>query len=717
MPRKNSKKDVFLLSSSKTLNLCRLIFIIMKTFLTLLSVLLVSIISVAQVAPNKYWVRFTDKNNSPFSTENPAAFLSQKAIDRRLVQGIPILENDLPVNPSYITAIANTGATILNRSKWFNSVTVLTSDPSVIAAINALPYVLSVDNAGNGQQDKKSVKPFFENESISDISKENMVKGITSGQGYDYGQAFNQINMLNGIALHDLGFDGSGMTIAILDAGFLNANTIAAFDSLWINNQILGYKDFVSPLSPNIFGSHSHGTSVLSTMGANLPTQMVGTAPKADYWLLRSEDGPTEYLIEELNWASAAEFADSVGADVINSSLGYTTFDDPTQNHTYADMDGNTTPITIAADLAVSKGMIVVNSAGNDGGNSWHYVGAPADGNDVFTIGAVTSSGNYASFSSTGPTYDGRIKPNVVAQGQSSTIISAYSGNVSSGSGTSFSSPITAGMVTCLWQAYPNKSNSEIMGAIQQSATQANAPDSLLGFGIPDYFLAYTNLNNVTTLDVKVFLEGPFNGTDMNTFINGELPLLQPYNTAPWNYPGAETVTSIPNANIVDWILIELRDAPNATSATPATAVERQAAFLLNDGSVVGLDGSSLLTFNHSINQNVFVVVFHRNHIATMSANALVEAAGIYSYDFTTGVDQAYGAFAQKEIATGIWGMFGGDMDASGEINLLDKNIWDSNAGTNGYQNIDVSIDNQISNQDKNDVWIGNIGKATQVPQ
>ena len=316
--------------------------------------------------------------------------------------------------------------------------------------------------------------------------------------------------MLNGIGLHDMGYAGQGMVIAVLDAGFMNADNLSVFDYLWDNDRILGYKDFVDPLNPNIFSSHTHGTSVLSTMGGNLPGELVGTAPEASFYLLRSEDGGSEYLIEELNWVSAAEYADSVGADVINSSLGYTEFDDPSQNHTYEDMDGNTTPITIGADLAASKGILVVNSAGNSGGSSWQYIGAPADGDSVFSIGAVDGSGNYVSFSSTGPTYDGRIKPNVVAQGQGSAIINAYSGDVSFGSGTSFSSPITAGMVTCLWQAHPGARNTEIMEAVQQSGTLANNPSYQLGYGIPDYMVAHDLVTDsgaeyTTDKDLSVF--------------------------------------------------------------------------------------------------------------------------------------------------------------------------------------------------------------------
>lgn len=476
-----------------------------KTYVLLIALLITATGMMGQVAPDKYWVKFTDKNNSPYTIENPAAYLSTKAIQRRQNQNIPIVENDLPVNPSYVQGVADIGVTMINVSKWFNSVTIYTTDNNKLNAINALPYVASVEKSPvkMGSLEDPVEKPFFTNESFEPITASSYYKSGTSVNEYDYGAGYNQINMLNGIELHNLGFDGAGMTIAVLDAGFLNVDNLSAYASLWTNGQILGVKDFVAPDSPNIFDSHYHGAMVLSTMGVNLPGEMVGTAPQADYWLLRSEDGATEYLIEEMNWVSAAEFADSVGADVINSSLGYTTFDDPTQDHTYADMDGNTAPITRGADIASSKGILVVNSAGNSGGGSWQYIGAPADGDSVFSIGAVDGSGNYASFSSTGPTADGRIKPNVVAQGQGSTIIEPYGGTVSSGSGTSFSSPITAGMVACLWQAHPDLTNIEIMQFIQQSASQSGNPDNLLGYGIPDYYMAHmlTNASVDKSLD------------------------------------------------------------------------------------------------------------------------------------------------------------------------------------------------------------------------
>jgi len=694
----------------------------MKKTATLLITIFAYCFSISQVAPDKYWIKFIDKNNSPYSINNPEAFLSQKAIDRRNAQGIAILENDLPVNITYIQGVAGTGATVLNVSKWYNSVTVYTTSQSVIDAINLLPYVLSVEKGNILGKPEKSGKPFFENESYTENPEENLIIGPASGQSYDYGMAFNQINMLNGIAMHNLGYDGTGMTIAILDAGFLNANTISAFDSLWNNGQILGTKDFVSPLNPDIFGSHSHGTSVLSTMGANLPGQMVGTAPKANYWLLRSEDGATEYLIEELNWVSAAEFADSAGADVINSSLGYTTFDDPAQNHTYQDMDGNTTPITNGADIAASKGMIVVNSAGNSGGSSWQYIGAPADGDSVFSIGAVTASGNYASFSSTGPTFDGRIKPNVVAQGSGSTIISAYSGNVTTGSGTSFSSPITAGMVACLWQAHQNKRNTQIMEAIEQSASLAGNPNYQLGYGIPDYFNAHTALSAPVaynfTLAAKVFLEGPFNGFDMNADLNGILPLNQPYNVAPFNYTGTDSVGVIPLPGVIDWVLVELRDATSAGVATNGTALATTAAFLKSDGSVVDLDGISDLQFNVTASNNLYLVIRHRNHLGIISSNSLIVITDHSAYDFSTGSNKVFGTTAgYKELSTGIWGMVAGDGNADGTVNDLDRlSEWQIDAGLQGYIFSDYNMDGQVSNQDKDENWLPNIGYISQVP-
>ena len=474
----------------------------MKTTTFLLALILISFFASAQVAPNKYFIRFTDKNNSPYSIDNPSEFLSQRAIDRRSNQDIPVEISDLPVNPSYLQGIAGTGAVILNPSKWLNGVSIFTDNPSVIDAIAELPYVKSITKMPQPVlrpviSKLPAVKPFFKNEIYREVGP-NLKQGREISS-FDYGNGFNQIHMLNGDALHDMGYRGQGKVIAVLDGGFYHVNTLPVFDSLWQNNQILGTHDFVNGGEVTFDGA-THGAMVLSCMGGNYPGELIGTAPKASFWLLISEDVNSEYILEEYNWVSAAEFADSVGADVINSSLGYTEFDDPVQNHTYAEMDGNTCPSTIGADLAAKKGILVVNSLGNSGSDDWYYLSAPSDGDSVLGIGAVDADGNYASFSSHGPSYDGRVKPDVCAQGEFDYVVDPYGGGFTYGSGTSFSSPVMAGAATCLWQANPTLKNMQIADAIRESANQYNSPDGMLGYGIPDFILA----NNILTI-----VEGP----------------------------------------------------------------------------------------------------------------------------------------------------------------------------------------------------------------
>jgi subtilisin family serine protease len=305
-----------------------------------------------------------------------------------------------------------------------------------------------------------------------------------------------------------MGFTGEGMVIAVLDAGFYNANILPAFDSIRLNGQILGCRDIVTG-DTMVYEDFPHGMNVLSTMAGNLPGKIVGTAPKASYWLLRTEDAASESIQEEINWLVGAEFADSVGADIINCSLGYTTFDNASTNHTYADMDGNTTIVTKAADWAASTGMFVVVSAGNLGSQTWQKISAPADADSVLTVGAVDPFGTIAGFSSRGPTSDGRIKPNIVAQG-SSSITAANAGDITTNNGTSFSGPIAAGAVACLWQANPARTNMEIMNAIHRSSSQFGAPDTVKGYGIPnfcwaDYILAGINENSSREEEINVY--------------------------------------------------------------------------------------------------------------------------------------------------------------------------------------------------------------------
>ncbi len=456
----------------------------------------------SQVAANKFYVQFTDKNNSPYNIDNPEEFLTQRAIDRRIKLGIEIVENDIPVVATYLQGVKNVGVDLLNPTKWLNGVTIHTEDTLLLASIRALPYVSSIVPV-SFPPTKNNVPNKFANLYNKDSENTNS-RQLNNGTSMDYGFSFGQIDQLNGIPLHDEGYMGEGMVIAVLDAGFSGAETHPVLNSLWQNNRILGSKDFVYQ-SGGVFNDSEHGKMVLSCMGGNLPGEMIGTAPHASFWLLRSEEAPHENLIEEYNWMSAAEYADSVGADVINSSLGYIDFDNPIFDHPYAAMNGDSTVVTRAADFASSKGILVVNSAGNSGGSpSFPWIGAPADGDSVFTIGAVNLHGQRASFSSIGPTADGRIKPLVMACGDSATIAVGTSGISTRGNGTSFSSPIMAGMVTCLMQAHPEMTPMEIQEAIKQSGSYANDPDDYMGWGIPNFNGAdsiLTSIENPSYID------------------------------------------------------------------------------------------------------------------------------------------------------------------------------------------------------------------------
>jgi serine protease AprX len=455
----------------------------------------------AQAQTESYILTFRDKSNSTYSLSHPEKFLSAKAIDRRKRHGIAMTMSDMPIVDAYLKDIRSNGAQVLYTSKWLNTIviTATNAEKNRIASLPCVSNLQALHRAEVNMIKRMPEKPFFYHESVGDKGSSANLKSERSKASFDYGNAYNQINMLSGIALHEAGFQGQGMTIAVIDAGFSRVDKLHVFDSLWANHQILGTHDFVQP-NHNIFDTliSAHGMMVLSTMGANLPGLIVGTAPKASYWLLRSEDAGAEYVMEEYFWVNAAEFADSAGADIINSSLGYTVFDDGLQSHTYADLNGNTTVITLGAELAAQKGILVVNSAGNSGSatDPWKYIGAPADGDSVFTIGAVDEQGKYASFSSTGPTSDGRIKPDVTAQGKG-TALASLAGGVIFGNGTSFSSPIIAGMTACLWQANMSLSNMDIIHALRESASQAAAPDTLLGYGIPDYMKANAILSDI----------------------------------------------------------------------------------------------------------------------------------------------------------------------------------------------------------------------------
>lgn len=430
----------------------------------------------------RYFVFFTDKNNSPYSVNYPMDYLSPRAINRRVKQGIAITEQDLPVNSSYIDSVKNAGPVhVYYASKWLNGVLISTTDTAAIQAIQQLPFVQQFNKVRVKTQPNNPVDKFeIEEEEQKTFLPINVIPN------YPYGYNFKEFKLHNGDVLHNLKFQGQGMHIAILDAGFYRADRLDALSHVFDAGRVLSTYDFVDN-EVSVYEDSYHGCAVFSIIAGKIDGVFMGSAPMASFHLIRTEDALSEYVVEEYNWVFGAEYADSAGVDVINTSLGYTEFDDPSQNHTYADMDGNTTIAAIGADIAASKGILLLASAGNQGGSTWQVIGTPADADSTLAVAAVDSNGTRAYFSSTGPAYDGDIKPNVASVGWNKYYVNPSDGRISRGNGTSFSSPFLTGFATCLWQAMPDKNNIEILNIIQASSSQYNSPDSLLGFGIPDF--------------------------------------------------------------------------------------------------------------------------------------------------------------------------------------------------------------------------------------
>ena len=439
---------------------------------------------------SSFWISFTDKNNSLYSVTQPSQFLSQKSIKRRTNAGISILTNDLPVNGTYIDSILVSGNfELLQASKWLNSIAITTDDTTSLNTILNYSFVSNVVQVKSLKQDKIIDK-------FEDIGITKNEINLLSIPHYPYGYSYNQLALHDADKMQDLGFRGQGMHIAIIDAGFSRANELNALEDVFNEGRILSTRDFVNG-GESVYEDHQHGTMVLSVIAGSVDGEFKGSAPMASFHLLRSEDVGSETLLEEYNWVAAAEYADSAGVDIINTSLGYTTFDDTLQNHTYSDLDGNTTVIAQAADIAASKGILLCISAGNSGASAWQYISTPADADSVLTIAAVDSNGTYAYFSSVGPASDGDIKPNVASVGWNTYLISPMTGEVFQGNGTSFSAPMVTGMVACLWQSLPGKTNIEIMRLLEASSSQFSNPDSLLGYGLPNVFKAYSKETGV----------------------------------------------------------------------------------------------------------------------------------------------------------------------------------------------------------------------------
>ena len=443
------------------------------------------------------WVYFTGKPNSQNFFDNPLQTLSQRALDRRINQNIALDITDAPVETTYLDQVkSSTGITVLAQSKWLNALHIRGTQ-SNITALKSFTFVDKIVFADRTLNSTAASKKVSENTTSKTKNK------LETTIDFAYGDSGNQIRMMNGQVLHQQNFTGSGKIIAVLDAGFPGVNTAQPFQRLRDNNLILGGYDFVNR-SSNFYTGDNHGTLVLSTMGGYEENALVGTAPDASYYLFITENDASENPVEESYWVEAAEQADAFGVDIITSSLGYFEFDNPNYTHLYSDMNGVTNFISRGAEIAFSKGILVLASAGNEGNTAEKHIGGPADAASVITVGSVNSTRTRASSSSIGPSFDNRIKPDVMAQGVSD-VVSNVSGTITTASGTSFSCPVMAGMTACLWQAFPSKTNKEIRQMILQSADRYSTPDNNYGYGIPNFGSTLGTETFFSTPDFSVY--------------------------------------------------------------------------------------------------------------------------------------------------------------------------------------------------------------------
>lgn len=432
-----------------------------------------------QVAMKKsfvYRLYLKDKNHSPFTLSRPDAYLSQRALERRKRQGIAVDSTDLPVSPAYVESVRSAGLMVLGTSRWHNTILVSSPTDNVREEVRKLPFV------------KRCLKLYVSPDSMLFIPRSNIeqLKPNDSVSHSIYGDGWKQIKPTNGYKLHELGFRGKGKLIAILDAGFHNADRIPAMKAI----PVVATADFAPRRAQSIFAEHNHGTMVLSVMGTNQRGKMTGTAPEADYALIRTEDTNTETRAEEDSWTMGAEYADSIGADLINSSLGYTHWDGDSIGPYYRDLNGRTSFVSQTASMLASKGIVLCSAAGNEGCTQWHKISVPADANDILTVGAVSQDSTIALFSSLGPSQDGRVKPDVCGPGEGVSVIDG-AGALTTNNGTSFASPIICGLVACLWQALPGLNAKQIIDIVRSSADRHQWPDNVFGYGIPDFMKAY----------------------------------------------------------------------------------------------------------------------------------------------------------------------------------------------------------------------------------
>ncbi len=428
-----------------------------------------------------YIVRFTDKNNTTYSLSSPLSYLSVRATDRRTRQGIAIDSTDLPVNRTYIESVlALTGGKIHGSSKWLNLCVILLRDSTAIHALDTISFVNSSKLTGYYADSlHRPIAPNPTTESYEAAFR-------TTADPAFYGNTWIQTALLQGGTLHDGGYTGNGMLIAVFDGGFADADTHAGFGSMWSSGRMVD-KYNINLANDNVFAFDTHGSRVLSAMAGYVPNTYVGSAPMASYALYVTEDAMSEQPMELVNMLLGAERADSVGADIIISSLGYNTFDNPADDFVFAtDFDGKTTIASQAANIATTKGMLFVTSAGNEGGGGWNMILTPGDADSAVTVGSVWSTGGSAFNSGYGPNAAGRVKPDVCAMGQAAAVFNGMGGYVNQ-NGTSFATPQIAGWAACLWQAIPSATPYELRQIIIKCATLYNTPSAQQGYGVPDF--------------------------------------------------------------------------------------------------------------------------------------------------------------------------------------------------------------------------------------
>jgi serine protease AprX len=487
-------------------------------------------------AQNKKYVVFFNRKveGNPYSLNNPTAFLSPRSVQRRQNQGLALDSTDLPVIPSFLAQVSATGAGVLYPIRWLNGAVLDCTEPQ-FQAVMALPFV-------------EGGKPLNTRMPDSPVRK----KPVSGIQMLDYGQSLNQNMQLELDSMHNWGYHGEGKLIAVMDAGFQNINNHTAFSHLFQGQKIKGVRDLIAR-DGDVYSDHWHGGAVLSNIAGYLPGSLIGGAYAADYFLIRSEDAGSENEIECAYWVVGLELADSIGADVVNSSLGYTTFDTPALDYSYSSLDGNTSIASRAASRAASKGMIVVNSAGNEGNNSsWGgWISVPADARDILAAGAINGSGNIVSFSGKGPTPDGRIKPDLVAMGSGAVTADVFStSGITFNNGTSFSAPILSGLVAGFWQAHPGLSALQVINLLKNSGSNRENPDSQQGWGIPGFIRAHLLAGSKPRLsfpfEVRIF-PNPSSGHDVT------ISLLPGQETPPLNYQMVDSKGKVVLNGVLDF--------------------------------------------------------------------------------------------------------------------------------------------------------------------